>query len=319
MIELLTAKERRDLGILQKSRLFNKARSAPTKPTSPAESDCSPPSPATGSTPPPAMIPSRSPTGPTAPSTPTSTCWKPSGTPRAVKPPSSPPASTGYSVTGRCPSPEIERVTPGHVARGLSACCVGAERGSGLRCGCGARSGWRSGVVAVLDDPRSAGAEHIGAGARCVAGHRRPRRSCGHRSAHADPGRPAALHRFGIGAVLQPVALRWLGRGHAGRRTPRTTACSSPSCGAAAGVGTRPTRMTCWTGRRGAGAIGHTVRGSAAASGSVNWRRYGCCMSGRWPEGTLIAARCLSTPSAFGTARRLTSPTKPRVTCVRRT
>src|SRR4051794_21682311 len=74
--------------------------------------NCSPPSLATGSTPPPATIASRSPTGPTAPSTPTSTYWNPNGTPQAAKPPTSPPASTGYSVTGRYPSATSSRSRP---------------------------------------------------------------------------------------------------------------------------------------------------------------------------------------------------------------
>src|SRR5205085_2691433 len=44
--------------------------------------------------------------------TPTSTYWKPNGTPQAVKPPSSPPASTGSSVTGRCPSATSSKSRP---------------------------------------------------------------------------------------------------------------------------------------------------------------------------------------------------------------
>ena len=122
------------------------------------------------------------------------------------------------------------------------------------------------------------------------------------RAAGIEPGHPILIDpEFRIDPVLARFLARsrftWLAEGTRGR-TPRTTGCSSPSCGSEGSTGTRRTRTTCWTGKRG-GAAASRGGGSAAASGSGSWPPCGCCMSGPRRKATSRAARCWCTRSGW--------------------
>jgi len=73
----------------------------------------------------------------------------------------------------------------------------------------------------------------------------------------------------------------------------------SPSCGSAAGTGTRPAPTTCWTGKPGGGAASG-AEGSAAASGSASWRPCGWSTSGPRKSSTSRAARSSTCAFARG-------------------